>query len=271
VSSGDRETQLSRFNEAIDQAVHESVVRYAGEVNRARDMFLGILGHDLRAPLGATVLSAHYLLRSEGLSGEQLKAAAAILRGGTQIQKITSDLLDVTRTRFGGALPIEPKPMNLFHSCQQVVEEAQAFHPDRTITLTSMDDLRGTWDETRLYQLLSNLVGNAIRHGANAKPVKVATAAEAEQVQITVHNDGPPIPKSEIHHIFDPMRQTVDGAKHTEGLGLGLYIARAITKAHHGAINVESNEETGTTFTVRLPRHYLPNRRATDRAGGQPS
>ena len=263
-SAKDRESQIARFNEAIDQALNESVFRYSEEANRSRELFLGILGHDLRTPLGATLLSAQYLLQSKGLSGDQLKAAAAILRSGSRIQKMTSDLLDVTRTRLGGTLPVEPKPMDLFRACVQVTEEAQAFHPDRTVTLTSTGDLHGTWDETRLCQLLSNLVENAIRHGTTETPVRVTTLGKAEKVEITVHNDGVPIPQSDIHRIFEPLRQSENGAKRTEGLGLGLYIAQAIVKAHDGAIDVDSSEETGTTFTVRLPRHHRPHRRATD-------
>lgn len=264
VCSEDRETQLSRFNEAVDQALHESVLRYSDEVNRAREMFLGVVGHDLRTPLGAIVHSAQYLLLSNGLSGEQIKATAVIQKSATRIQKMLSDLLDVTRTRLGGTLSVDPKPMDLFRACQQVTEEAQAFHPDRTVKLTSTGDLHGSWDEARLCQLLSNLVENAIRHGTTETPVKVTTVGEAEKVQITVHNHGVPIPQSDIRRIFEPLRQIENGSKRTEGLGLGLYIAQAIVKAHDGAIDVDSSKEIGTTFTVRLPRHHHHHRRATD-------
>src|SRR4029079_4089404 len=109
VGSEDREAQLSRLNEAIDQALHESVLRYSDEVSRARELFLGVVGHDLRTPLGAILLSAQHLLLSDGLSGEHTKAIAAIQRSGNRIQKMLSDLLDVTRTRLGGGLPIAPK------------------------------------------------------------------------------------------------------------------------------------------------------------------
>ena len=255
VCSEDRETQLSRFNEAIDQALHESVLRYSDEVNRARELFLGVIGHDLRTPLGAILNSAHYLLQTNGLSGDQIKATAAIQRSGTRIHKMLSDLLDVTRTRLGGGLPIEPKPMDLSRTVKHVTEEAHAFHPNRAVVFTSVGDCRGTWDETRLYQLLSNLVENAIRHGATEKPVKVEAVGKADEVQVAVHNAGAPIPQPEIRRIFEPMKQTEEGPKRAEGLGLGLYIARAIATAHHGAIDVESTKETGTTFTVRLPHH----------------
>ena len=255
VCSEDRETQLSRFNEAVDQALHESVLRYSDEVNRARELFLGVVGHDLRTPLGAIVHSAQYLLLTNGLSGEQIKATAVIQKSATRIQKMLSDLLDVTRTRLGGTLPIELKPMDLSRTGKHVTEEAHAFHPNRTVVFNSTGDCRGTWDETRLYQLLSNLVENAIRHGATEKPVKVEAVGTADEVQIAVHNDGVPIPQSEIRRIFEPMRQAEDRPNRAEGLGLGLYIARAIATAHHGAIDVDSTEETGTTFTVRLPLH----------------
>ncbi len=255
VCAEDRETQLSRFNEAVDQALHESVLRYSDELNRARELFLGVVGHDLRTPLGAIVHSAEYLQLSNGLSGEQIKATAVIQKSATRIQKMLSDLLDVTRTRLGGTLPIERKPMDLSRTGKHVTEEAHAFHPNRTVVFNSTGDCRGTWDEIRLYQLLSNLVENAIRHGATEKPVKVEAVGKADEVQVAVHNDGAPIPQSEIRRIFEPMRQAEDRPKRAEGLGLGLYIARAIATAHHGAIDVESTEETGTTFTVRLPLH----------------
>lgn len=254
VCSHDRETQLSRFNEAIDQALHESVLRYSEEVDRSRELFLGVVGHDLRTPLGAILHSAQYLLQSEGLSGEQVKAAARVHRSGTRIQQMLSDLLDVTRTRLGGSIPLELKPMDLSDVSKHVTEEAQAFHPGRTILWSTTGDCRGTWDETRLYQLLSNLVGNAIRHGAPDKPVSVATMAGADEVKVSVHNEGAPIPPSEIRAMFEPMRQGRDGSKRAEGLGLGLYIARAVATAHHGAINVESTIEAGTTFTVHLSK-----------------
>lgn len=253
--SEDRETQLSRFHEAIDQALHESVLRYSEEVNRARELFLGVIGHDLRTPLGAILLSAQYLLQTNGLAGDQIKATAVIQTSGTRIQKMLSDLLDVTRTRLGGGLPIEPRPMDVSRTAKHVTEEAHAFHPTRTVVFTATGDCRGTWDETRLYQLLANLVENAIRHGGSEAPVKVEAVGKADEVQIAVHNEGAPILQSEIGRIFEPMKQTEEGPKRAEGLGLGLYIARAIASAHHGAIDVQSTKETGTTFTVRLPHH----------------
>ena len=156
-----------------------------------------------------------------------------------------SDLLDVTRTRLGGGLPIAPKAMDVSRTAKHVAAEAHAFHPTRTVVFTAIGDCRGTWDEIRVYQLLSNLVENAIRHGDAEKPVKVEAVGKADEVQIAVHNEGAPIPQSEMRRIFEPMKQA---------------------EAHHGAIDVESAKETGTTFTV-----YLPHQRAHRRSGAAES
>ena len=253
----ERETldQLTRFHEAVDQALHDSVERFSTGLDRSRDLLLGILGHDLRSPLGAAINSARYLLQSEGLSGVQIKSTSIILRSGTRIEQIVSDILDIARTRLGGSLPIAPAPANLSVICQQVVEETQAFHPEHRVTFKPVGDLRGDFDEGRVGQLLTNLVENAIRHGAADKPVAITASASASDLVIGVHNEGAPIPPTELRRIFEPLTQSENGRNKSEGLGLGLYSAQLIAQAHGGDINVESFEHEGTTFTVRLPRH----------------
>ncbi len=247
--------QLTRFNEAVDQALHDSVERFSAGLDRSRDLLLGILGHDLRSPLGAAINSAKYLLQSEGLSGVQFKSTSIILRSGARIQQIISDILDVARTRLGGSLPIAPAPANLSAVCQQVVEETQAFHPEHRVTFKPAGDLRGDFDEGRVSQLLTNLVENGIRHGASDKPVTITASGSAADVVIGVHNEGAPIPPTELRRIFEPLTQSENGRNKSEGLGLGLYIAQLIAHAHGGDIKVESSEHDGTAFTVRLPRH----------------
>lgn len=253
ICAEDRERQLQRFNEAIDQAIHESVIRFSEAASRSKDLFLGILSHDVRTPLGAALNSAHFLLQAEGASPAQLMAAAMVQRSVKQIQKLMDDLLDVSRERLGGGFPIRAEEMDLRHTCRQVAEEAQAFHPDRAVTLAASGDLRGRWDETRLHQLLSNLVENAIRHGSAEAPVQLSAAGAGADVRLQVHNEGPPIAAADVPHIFDPMHRAGTAAP-TEGVGLGLYIARLIVDAHHGRISVASSGKAGTTFEVNLPR-----------------
>ena len=259
MSAADRATldELTRFNEAIDQALTESIARYSRRLDRSRELFLGVLGHDLRSPLGAVMNSTHYLLHSDGLSGAQVKAVSVISRGATRARDMIADLLDVARTRLGEALPIAPAPIDLASTCLEAVEEARAYYPDREITYSAAGELGGTWDAARLRQMLSNLVDNAIRHGAADTPVAVSAYGASHDAFVGVHNEGAPIPASARARIFEPLaRGDEDPLDHRRvgSMGLGLYIARAIAQAHGGSIDVQSSKEKGTTFTARLPR-----------------
>jgi signal transduction histidine kinase len=260
MSSADRDTlyQLTRFNEGMDQALTESIAAYSKRLDRSRELFLGVLGHDLRTPIGALLNSTQYLLSSDGLSGAQTEAASVIWRSGTRLRNTVLDLLDVARTRLGQSLPIAPKPVDLTAICEHVVSEAQAHHPEHTVRLSVSGDLSGSWDEARIGQMLSNLLENGIRHGAAAKPVTAsANGGAADHVTLSVHNEGTPIPESAHRRIFEPLTQEEHNpADHQKagGLGLGLYIACEIAKAHGGTIDLESTPEKGTIFSVQLPR-----------------
>lgn len=145
--------------------------------------------------------------------------------------------------------------MDLAAVCRQVLDEARASHPNREVTLTLAGDLRGIWDEARLAQVLSNLVENAVQHGAEDAPVAVSAHGEGERVWLAVHNRGVPIPKAMLARIFVPLVASMPGESRGKAgsLGLGLYIAREIVLAHGGSVDVTSSEDAGTTFTVCLP------------------
>jgi len=247
---------MTRFNEAIDQAVAESVARHSSMVKQAQDVFLGILGHDLRNPLGAITMSAQYLMQSISLESRYIKAAAMIYNSSKQMGQLIYDLLDFTRTRLGRGMPIEPEQTSLEDIVRQTVAQASAFHPEHAILLDVTGDLSGQWDTARIGQVFSNLIGNAIKHGSRNMPINVALSSDSENAIATVHNSGDPIPKDDIPHIFEPLRTT--GERHDSGLGLGLYITQEIIQAHKGGITVASSTEEGTTFTVRLPRRCAP-------------
>jgi signal transduction histidine kinase len=246
--------QSTRFNEAMDLAIAESIAMYSHQLNRARNIFMGILGHDLRTPLGAIAMSAQYLLNLENLPGHGATAASRIVKCANRMKEMISDLLDVTRTRLGGTLPIEKKSMDLHEVCNQVIEEAQAFHPERIIILNTSGNLEGNWDSMRLLQLLSNLINNAITHGSEQTPVTVSAVGEDKLVFVSIHNEGHEIPEIALKRIFEPLVREGNGRTESEGLGLGLYIAQNIAKAHAGSITVSSSKELGTVFKVCLPR-----------------
>lgn len=248
--------ELTRFHEAIDQLLAESIARYAQEVDRSKDLFLGVLGHDLRNPLGAILMSATLMLRKEGADWPHRRLVSSILNSGTRMDTMIGVLVDFTRTRLGSGIPVTPASMDLGAVAQQAVEEIRAFHPDCVVDCDTEGDLIGDWDPGRIGQALSNLIGNAYQHGAPGEPIQVTVRGERDRVRVSVHNRGPAIPEEELHEIFSPFRQLDPAhgrARESQSLGLGLYIADSIASAHEGTIEVESNGD-GTTFTLQLPR-----------------
>lgn len=252
--------EMTRFNEAIDQALAESIANYSDEVARSRDTFLAILGHDLRTPLSAIANSGLYL-SAPGLLpvGAPLEAARRVTRGAARMGAMIRDLLEYTRARLGRSIPIEPEAGDMEHVCRMAFDEIRAAHPERIFRLEVSGDLRGRFDAERLQQVLANLLGNAVRHGERSRPITLSAHADAEKVTLRVRNHGRPIPADQLQVIFDPLVQipsalAVEEPDSSTSLGLGLYIAREIALMHGGTIDAESSANDGTVFSVRLPR-----------------
>ena len=252
--------ETTRFNEAIDQALAESISNYSDEVARSRDTFLAILGHDLRGPLSAIANSGLYLA-SPGLlpSGEPLEAARRVNRGAARMAAMIRDLLEYTRTRLGRAIPITREAASMGHICRLAYDEIRAAHPERMFRLDLSGDLEGRFDGERLQQVLSNLLDNAIRHGDRSQPITLSARGDADKVTVRVMNHGRPIPPDQLQVIFNPLVQIPsvrvdEDASLSTSLGLGLYIAREIVAMHGGTIVAESSDEDGTVFSARLPR-----------------
>ena len=251
---------LVRFNQALDQALKESISRYSVGLERARDLFVGILAHDLRTPLGAIAMSAQALMLADELPDRYREAATRIGHSGSRMQRMIDDLLDFTRTRLGSPLPLALSDSDLEDICTRALDEIRAVHPDRTFMLECQGRLAGRWDANRLAQLLANLLGNAVQHGCADRPVALRVRRGEGCVIAEVHNQGAPIPPHMRHQIFDPLMR---GPRHgierrRTGLGLGLYIARQIAVAHQGTLTVASSE-SGTTFTLWLPAASSPD------------
>jgi signal transduction histidine kinase len=246
--------QLMRFNEAVDQAITESVARYTEQVHRYTNLFMGMLGHDIRNPLGTITMSAELLVRSGQL---QRKAADPILNSARRIQGIVELIVDFSRAQSNGVMPISPRPSNLRPLFDSVLAETQVRHPSTEFMLRADGDLEGVWDDARLAQVLSNLLENAISYGALGEPVAVMMRGEGPNVTFSVHNFGPAIPLQDRERIFEPRNRgsLTDERRAPNGLGLGLYICREIMRAHKGTLSVRSTAQDGTTFFARLPRN----------------
>ena len=249
---------ITRFNEAIDQAIAESVSRYSTLLKTSQDMFLAILGHDLRNPLSTTSMSAMALMRFENVSDKIISTATRIYNSSQRMSKLINDLIDYTRSQLGKKLPVILKPSNLAKICADIIEEQQIANPQHAVVLSIEGNFDGKWDEQRIAQVLSNLLGNAIQHGVTTSPVTVHLSSSPDSVLIKINNKGEPIPPSKIQHIFDPLvrheQDTEANYSHNSSLGLGLYIAKEIVLAHNGSVNVSSSKADGTTFEIALPR-----------------
>ena len=248
---------LMRFNEAIDQAIAESITRYTEDLDRSKEMFLAILGHDLRSPLGAVITSSQFMLDTGGLVEPHLTLTTRIGRSARRMNQMVDDLLDFTRGRLGSGMPIVRAPMDMGQLVRQSVDEMRAARPECVVQVTTSGALDGNWDSERISQLLSNLLGNAIQHGSAGEMVGVSVQGEASDVVLRLHNGGTSIPRSDLATLFSPFKRLRAGQTVTHdstSLGLGLYIAQQIVSAHGGTIDVRSSAEAGTLFSVRLPR-----------------
>ena len=249
--------EMVRFNEAIDQALAESVVTYSARADHTRELFLAVLGHDLRAPL-STLSMAGQLLMSEATPAAQVGPIGLRIERCARLMSImVDDLIGDTRTQLGAGMPTMLLDTDLRSICEAAVEDALATHPGSDFDVALVGDLVGQYDGVRMHQLMTNLLINAAQYGGRSAPVLLRARADADTVIIEVTNQGNTIPADSLQSIFRPLIQLpAEGdARPGTSLGLGLFIAREIALAHGGTIVVSSNEMQGTTFTVRLPRN----------------
>jgi len=231
-----------------DLARRDQLERALREAMELKERFIGILGHDLRSPLAAISMGAAVLERR----GHDKPIATRIASSAGRMGRMVDQLLDLTRARMGGGIPLSPqRATNLRELLSSVVDELRVAHPEACIDLRTGDPVSGFWDPDRMAQVISNLVGNALEHGGGA-PIEVRLARARDEALLTVHNLGPAIPVELLPHIFDPFRRGPQNG-HPRGLGLGLFITAEIVRAHGGTITVRSNDADGTTFTVELP------------------
>jgi signal transduction histidine kinase len=253
--------EMMRFNEAIDQALAESIASYANGVNRSRQTFLAILGHDLRSPLNSVSMAAAYLSASESLDALQLDVARRIKRNVSTMSRMIDDLLEYAGGQLGRKIPINPEAEDMEKICRLALEEVQAAHPKVIFNFEKSGDLKACFDPARFQQVLSNLLNNAAKYGGYDMPVTLSAQGESgETITVRVKNFGRPIPLESLQVIFDPLVQVTvsesnSGSGRSTSLGLGLFIAKEIVEGHNGTIEASSSETEGTIFTCQIPRN----------------
>jgi signal transduction histidine kinase len=234
---------LIRFNEAIDQALAESVVKFMKKVDYSKDLLLGVLGHDIRNPIAAMMMLGTLLPRIGSLNEKQAALTSQIGECAIRVNKIVGDLLDLARARMGTRLPVDKTQMDIELVARQIVDEIQVLHPNRALILEISGDVKGEWDKTRIGQLLSNLMSNAVQYGKEGSSVNVMVQGSVHEVAISVRNEGEPIPATQLTTIFNSFTRgdLKRDADVGSNLGLGLFIAKEIVTAHGGSIDIVSN------------------------------
>jgi two-component system, sensor histidine kinase and response regulator len=236
---------------------------------RISEMLNAVLGHDLRGPLSAIQLSAKILEKRPDESLQ--KMGARLMRSAAWMSRMIEDMLDLTRTRLGEGMPINRSEVDFSPLVQAVIQEQQVIFPENRIEFVQHGELIGFWDQDRLIQVASNLIGNALHHGDPGEPVNVRLdGRQPGEVVFTVENEGSIRPEL-LPHIFDPFRSGRQATTRTKGLGLGLYIVQQIVLAHDGHIEVHSQPGQLTRFTVSLPRGQAPDEAAEEHSASTPA
>ncbi|MBT2321841.1 PAS domain S-box protein [Variovorax paradoxus] len=249
----DQAGKLVRFVGVLSD-VTQLVRERASAEDRAlfAEQMVGIVSHDLRNPLSAILMGVHLLGRGE-LPADKQRVLGHVASSAERAQRLIEELLDFTLARLGAGLTVVRKPIDIHKLVGNIVEELALSFPDRLITHQQSGAGVCHADADRLAQLLGNLVANAMTYGAPHAPVTVSSALSGNVVSISVHNQGAPIPPDKLHSLFEPMVRGVPGNSAARNVGLGLFIVREIARAHQGKVQVVSDSESGTTFTVQIP------------------
>lgn len=213
------------------------------------EQMVGIVSHDLRNPLTA-IRMATGLLDEDRLGPQQQKLLGHITKSAERAHRMITDLLDFTQARVGSGISVNLAPIDLHAMVGQCLDELRMTFADRQIVHGASGLGPCVADSDRLFQCLSNLVGNAMAYGAKDGVVRVTSTVDDSGFTLSVHNYGEAIPQSLLDRLFEPMVRGVDGNDEARSVGLGLFIVREIAKAHQGDVRVMSDAESGTSFIV---------------------
>lgn len=249
-----------RAQEEADDAADalRTVVRESTELRTTaefRERLIGIIGHDFRSPLGAILMSAGLLVERGDLTEADARLVGRIASSGTRMGRMIEQLVDFTRTRLGSSLELSPVPSDMGDICGDIAEELSMTSPVEVVARAT-GDLRGTWDAVRVAEAISNIAGNGQHHGKRGETVYIDSYADDDVVVTDITNQGTDIPADVLPTIFEAFRRG-DAKPKAGHLGLGLYIASEVARAHGGTLAARSKDGT-TSFMLRLPRTRPP-------------
>lgn len=249
---GDVVGAVSICTEITERTLAEQALRERADFE---EKLIGIVGHDLRQPLQTIAMAAGLLLRRPGLDERALWGVQRMTAAAARMQRMLRDILDFTRARLGGGIPIERAPGDVAQLAREAAEEVQLVHAGRHVAVAIEGSGEGRWDADRLRQVLDNLLTNALAYSPAGTPVRLEVDGRTpDAVHVRVHNAGAPIPAELLPVLFQPLTRGAGTGGAERSVGLGLFIVRHLVEAHGGRVEVASSEAEGTTFSMRLPR-----------------
>jgi signal transduction histidine kinase len=240
--------------EIIEEGTAQAALGFAKKQFEMREKFISTLAHDLRNPLTAAKTSAQMIMRVSDKEDKVKYLSSKIVRTIDRADHLISDLLDSNLVRLGKALPVVMGTANLNSIIRDSIEEVSTVYGNR-IEYSYSEDIRGFWDSSLLQRAISNLLINAAKYGEAKKKITVWANEKNSWVNVSVHNYGGPISHEDQKHIFDRFYQKNDYQKSkAKGWGIGLYLVKGAVEAHGGSVCLDSNQQTGTTFTICIPK-----------------
>jgi signal transduction histidine kinase len=242
------------LRDELQQCASDALERVEAS-DAVKDLFLAIVGHDLRGPLSTVLASARVLSEQPELPASARQGVQRILRSGERMRRLVDQLLDAASARQPGGIPVTlGAERDLRPLVARIVDEVRASHPERAILQRDEGPATARFDADRIEQVVSNLLQNAVVHGDPERPILIWVEADEATARLCVHNHGTPIPPEFMRLLFDPFQRARGKREGAAGLGLGLYIAERIMSAHGGAMSVTSTDVAGTRFEATLPR-----------------
>ncbi len=242
---------IIRFNEAIDQALAESIDFFNTKVDERRNLFLGMLGHDMRTSLQAIQMTAMVLQRIS--DGEKVSAAAKrLIDSGSRMGTLLGELIEFNKVKLALGVRIKLAPQNMAQLIGEELDQIRIAYPERELNLQVSGPTNGVWDGDSLRRVTGNLVINAIKFGEEDAPIVVRVAGYADQMTFEVRNKGTSLDMLTLQQLFEPVTQASNPDQLTKSPGLGLLIAKQIVTAHGGDIHARC-EAGETVFAVQLP------------------
>ncbi|MBW4681319.1 MAG: HAMP domain-containing histidine kinase [Microcoleus vaginatus WJT46-NPBG5] len=240
---------------SIEQAVNDAATQFSETLRDIQELFMVTLTHDLRGPLNVVKMGAHLTLRRLERGDTHIDVATRMISAVNRLDSMIQNLLDASRLRAGQSLKMEFEECDLEVLVQEVVEDLSFAYGERFVIVCDAE-IRIYCSCKELRRVIENLAINAVKYGAPSRPITLTLQPTERQISLTIHNEGEPITLDAQSILFQQFRRTIAAEEQT-GWGLGLFLAKSITEAHQGTLEVESGEGKGTSFIIKLPKVLL--------------